>query len=141
MNSVNNCVFVGNLTRDVELKHLNSGAKVANFGLAINESYQKGGETVKNTTFLNMEVWGFKAEDAATLTKGQKVVVVCSPRTVTREDGGKSEVVFRVEEIGVCPRADKQAAPTKGKTVTKKKTTTVEVDEPVSVGQKNDPPF
>ena len=39
MASYNKVILMGNLTRDPELKYLPSGTAVANFGLAMNETY------------------------------------------------------------------------------------------------------
>jgi len=134
-----NCVFVGNLTRDVEVKSLNNGGSVANLGLAVNESYvDKNGEKKQNTTFLNLEAWSYTAQNCSNLTKGQKVIVVASPRMITREEGGRAEVVFRVEEIGVVPRSDKSANGP-AKTTGTKKTTTTKVVE--TVGANEEIPF
>lgn len=72
MNSVN---LVGNLTRDVELRYLESGAAVGNTGLAINEKYKdKSGKMVEKTVFVDVTMWGRTAEVASEYThKGSKI--------------------------------------------------------------------
>lgn len=123
--------FVGNLTRDVELRSTKSGASVANLTVAVNEEYQSGGETKKSTSYVNFEAWGFLADDVAELKKGQKVIALGSPRTITKEEGAKSELVFKLTTIGVCPRkgvaAASASAPKAAPKTTKKTTKTVEV--------------
>lgn len=42
--------FSGNITRDIELRHTQTGKQVANFGIAINEGKDQ-------TTFLNCVAW------------------------------------------------------------------------------------
>lgn len=100
-------VFVGNLTRDPEVKVLQSGNSVANFSLAVEERFKEE----KVTYFYDFEAWSWTAEKVGSLTKGQRVIVVCSPKVDTWEtdDGSKrSKVVFKVFEIGVVPYVSKE---------------------------------
>jgi single-strand DNA-binding protein len=61
--NVNKVFLMGNLTRDVELRHLPSDMAVANIGLAVNRRYRtKDGESREETTFIDCEAWGRTAE-------------------------------------------------------------------------------
>ena len=72
MASVNKVFIMGNLTRDVELKSLDSGSPLAEFGVAMNEKY-KDKESV---TFVDITVWGSLAENCSKyLSKGSPVFV------------------------------------------------------------------
>ena len=72
MASVNKALIMGNLTRDVELKNLDSGSPVAEFGVAMNKKY-KDKESV---TFVDVTVWGSLAENCSKyLSKGSPVFV------------------------------------------------------------------
>ena len=63
MASFNKVLLLGNLTRDPELRHTPTGSPVAEFGLAVNETYKnKAGETVEQTCFAEIVVWGRQAE-------------------------------------------------------------------------------
>ena len=53
---------MGNLTRDPELRSIPSGQVVCNFTLAINRTYSKDGQKVKETEFIEMDAWGRTAE-------------------------------------------------------------------------------
>ena len=53
MNSVN---LIGNLTREVELKHVGEAA-VAKFGVAVNERVKKNGEWTDVAYFFDVETW------------------------------------------------------------------------------------
>lgn len=65
MPNLNKVMLIGNVTRDPELKHTQSGAAIGNLGLAINRSYKKdGGEKVEEVTFVDVEFWGRLAEIA-----------------------------------------------------------------------------
>ena len=56
--SVNKVILIGNVGKDPEIRHLDSGVAVANFTLATSESYNaKNGERVTNTEWHNIVVW------------------------------------------------------------------------------------
>jgi len=76
MANMNKVFLMGNLTRDPELRYLQNGTAVADFGLAMNETYTKNGEKVEKTTFVDIEVWRKQAENCAEyLGKGSKALV------------------------------------------------------------------
>jgi single-strand DNA-binding protein len=78
MASYNKVILMGNLTRDPELKYLPSGTAVANFGLAINETYtdRQTGEKKEDVCFVDIEAWGRQAEIANEyLQKGSSVFI------------------------------------------------------------------
>ena len=77
MASYNKVIIVGNLTRDPELKNTTGGTSVADLGIAINDNYKnKAGETVEQTTFVDVVVWGRQAETANEfLSKGSSVLI------------------------------------------------------------------
>lgn len=60
--TLNRAEFIGRLTRDPELRHTPSGNPVANFGLAINRSFNTdGGERGESTVFIDVQAWDSKA--------------------------------------------------------------------------------
>lgn len=60
--TLNRAEFIGRLTRDPELRHTPSGVAVANFGLAINRTFNtEGGERGESTVFLEVQAWESKA--------------------------------------------------------------------------------
>lgn len=77
MASFNQVILLGNLTRDVELRHTPSNQAVANIGLAMNRQYQtKDGDRREETTFVDCEAWGRQAEVMAQyLSKGRPVFI------------------------------------------------------------------
>ena len=77
---MNNVVLIGRLTRDPELRYIQSGTAVAKFGLAVDKglSKDKKQEMESNNQptadFINITVWGKMAENCATyLVKGRLV--------------------------------------------------------------------
>ncbi len=86
--SVNKVILVGNLGRDVELRHTPGGAAVAKFSLATNEVWKdKNGQKQEHTEWHNIVAWGKLAEFCGTyLSKGRQVYVEGSVRTRTYDD-------------------------------------------------------
>ena len=77
MASFNRVMLMGNLTRNPELRYTPSGNAVVDLGLAVNESYKnKAGESIEQTCFVDVVVWGRQAETANEyLQKGSPVFV------------------------------------------------------------------
>ena len=74
MASYNKCTFLGNLTRDPELQHLQSGLAVCNFGIAVNKKLGK--DKPDRVLFLDVAMFERKAEVAAEyLHKGSQVLI------------------------------------------------------------------
>ena len=63
MASFNKVLIMGRLTRDPELRYTPSNTPVADFGFAMSEVFKnKAGETVEQTCFVDVVVWGRQAE-------------------------------------------------------------------------------
>ena len=78
MPSYNKVFLIGNLTRDVEIKYLQSGVPIARFGMAMNDSYtdKNTGEKKDVPCFVEIEAWDRQAEVCNEyLKKGQQVFV------------------------------------------------------------------
>lgn len=77
MASYNKVLLMGNLTRDIELRHTNSNLAVANIGIAVNRRYKTAqGEEREEVTFVDCEAWGATAEVMAKyLVKGRPVFI------------------------------------------------------------------
>lgn len=89
MAGVNKVILVGNLGKDPEVRHLESGAVVANFPLATSETYKdrKTGEKITQTEWHNVVIWRGLAEVAEKyLKKGSSVYVEGKLRTRSWDD-------------------------------------------------------
>jgi len=74
--SFNQVVLMGNLTRDCEVKYLQSGSAVTTIGLAVNERVKKGEEWVDKSVFVDVNCFGRTAEVAGEyLRKGSPVLI------------------------------------------------------------------
>lgn len=91
----------GNLTRDPELRKIESGSRsvsVVNFTIAVSREYTKAsGEKDKVTTFINCEAWDSGAEVIAeSFKKGDLVMVEGSLRNDSWEKDGVKHSTLRV---------------------------------------------
>ena len=94
MAGINKVILVGNLGKDPEVRHLESGSVVANFPLATSEVYtDKNGQKVTQTEWHNVVLWRRNAEVAEKyLSKGRQVLVIGEvedPSTWTDRDGNQ----------------------------------------------------
>lgn len=102
---MNQCHFLGRLTRDPDLRTTQSGKSVVNFGIAVNRYFGKGegADRPKEVSFLEMEAWDTGAETIAKyLVKGDPIIVHCSIKQEEWEDkDGKkrSKLKFRVNSF------------------------------------------
>jgi single-strand DNA-binding protein len=76
MRDIATATVSGNLTRDVELKALPSGADVARLRVATTTRRRAGEEWVDKTNYFTVEVYGAQARSCAQyLRKGSRVLV------------------------------------------------------------------
>jgi single-strand DNA-binding protein len=91
-------ILVGNLGRDPEMRYTPGGQPVTSFSIATNRRYTDSqGQTVDETTWFRISVWGKQAESCKQyLTKGKQVLVegrmiadkaTGGPRIFQRQDG------------------------------------------------------
>src|ERR1035437_3357164 len=97
MSFVNNeFAFIGNLTKDPELRHTSSGTPTITFTLAVNTEYLDGkGNPVKETDFIPITTYGKQAEnDSRYLKKGSQVAVKGRVRSWYNKDEKKGGINF-----------------------------------------------
>jgi single-strand DNA-binding protein len=98
MASFNRVILIGNLTRDPELRYLQSGMAVVDLGLAVNDKRKNAaGEWVDETTFVDVTLWGRTAEVAGEyLTKGSPVFIEGRLKLDTWETDGQKRSKLKV---------------------------------------------
>lgn len=83
MASMNKCIFIGNVTSDVDNRVCKTGLQIASFSIAVNEKGKQGDVT----TFINIKVFGKLAEICKQyLAKGSSVLIEGKYRIDTWED-------------------------------------------------------
>ena len=113
MSNLNKVILVGRLTRDPDLRYIQSGEAVANFTLAVDRPFtnQKG---EKETDFVRIVVWKKQAENCAQyLNKGSMAAVDGRLQVRNYEDssGEKKQAVEVVAERVVFIGGKKQDNP------------------------------
>jgi single-strand DNA-binding protein len=98
-NGVNKVILIGNAGQDADVKSTSNGKRVANFSLAINNSFHNGkGEKVQRVEWVRCVAWGKQAEIAGKfVTKGKQFFIEGRLQTRRYEDGeGVSRMVSEV---------------------------------------------
>jgi single-strand DNA-binding protein len=103
--SDNTLTVVGNITRDAELKFLDSGSAVVGLSIAVNKRWKdkKTDEWIEKVSYFEVSAFGDLAENVAnSLAKGARVVVTgqLEQRTWETDNGDKRSVVeIKADEI------------------------------------------
>lgn len=100
-----NCVtLIGRLTADPELRTTTTGKSVANFTIAVDRAYSKGGN--KETDFINIVCWEGTADFVSKyFGKGSMIAIQGSIQTRNYEDkDGNKRTAFEVlaREVSFC---------------------------------------
>ena len=98
MADFNRVILMGRVTRDIELKYLQSGMAVTEIGLAVNDRRKsQSGEWIEETTFVDVTLWGRTAEIASEyLSKGSPVFIEGRLKLDTWETDGQKRSKLRV---------------------------------------------
>ena len=101
MDGLNEVKLIGNVGKDVELKHLDNDKKVARIVLATNKSYKKqNGEKESRTEWHNIELWGDTAQFCANYVKKGMLLYVCGEiRTDMFEKDGVKQIEIKQENM------------------------------------------
>ena len=97
--SVNKVFLIGNVGKDPEVRHIDSGVAVANFPLATSETYTaKNGEKVTATEWHNIVVWRGLAEIVEKyVKKGRQLFIEGRIRTRSYDDkDGKKRYITEI---------------------------------------------
>ncbi|MFP4025686.1 MAG: single-stranded DNA-binding protein [Thiohalospira sp.] len=119
MMGVNKVILVGNVGKDPEVRHLDSGVAVANFSLATSETYKnKENQKVTNTEWHNIVVWRGLAEIVEKyVKKGDPLYLEGKIRTRSYDDkeGNKKYIteilVDNLQMLGSKQSNDENSAP------------------------------
>lgn len=93
--SINKVILVGNVGKDPETRHLESGVAKCSFSLATTESYTKNGERISNTEWHNIIMWRGLAEVAQKYVKKGSLLYIegkIQTRSYDDKDGAKKYI-------------------------------------------------
>ncbi len=98
MASFNRVMLLGNLTRDIEVRHTPGGTAVTDMGMAVNDRRKNAqGEWVDEVTFVDVTLWGRTAEVAGEyLRKGSQVFIEGRLKLDSWEADGQKKYKLRV---------------------------------------------
>ena len=103
MRDIATATFSGNLTRDVELRQLPSGADAARLRVATTTRRRAGDEWVDKTNYFTVEVYGAQARACAQyLRKGSRVFVDAEldwREWTDQQDNKREAVTFRARRV------------------------------------------
>lgn len=94
--NLNIVAITGNLTKDPELRHTNSGTAICKLRVAVNSRRKQGDEWVDKPNYFDVTVWGAQGENCANyLSKGRPVAVEgrLDWREWEAEGGGKRQAI------------------------------------------------
>lgn len=108
---MNQCIFIGNLTRDPETRIVSDGKTVCNFTIAVNR--RGGGQN--DVAYVRVAAWGKTGENCQKyLAKGRKVCVIgpVAVRTYQSNDGGtRASLEITAEDVEfLTPKSESGAA-------------------------------
>jgi len=84
---INKVILIGRLTKDPELRAIQSGATLASFSVANNRTYAQNGEKKEYTSFFNCIAWGKLGEVIVQYCKkGQRIALEGRLQQKTWED-------------------------------------------------------
>lgn len=93
--SMNLVVLIGTIGKDPTIQDAGNN-KISKFSLATNETYKKGENYQKDVEWHNIVAWGWVAEKAGKLVKGQKVAIKGKLKTRKWEKDG---IKFQATDI------------------------------------------
>jgi len=103
MRDIANATLSGNLTRDVELRQLPSGADVARMRIATTTRRRAGEEWVDKANYFTVEVYGAQARACAQyLSKGSRVFVDAEldwREWTDQQDNKREAVTFKARQV------------------------------------------
>lgn len=107
---MNRVILIGNLGKDPEVRHFESGGKLVRFTLATNENATRNGERIKITEWHDIEVWD-KLGDIAEkyLRKGSKVMIEGKIKTDSYKDKtgqDRQRKVIRAQNLELLDRSE-----------------------------------
>lgn len=105
---MNKVIFMGRISKDIELRYSADNKAFAKFGLAVNRKYTRDGE--QTADFFNCTAFGKTAETIEKyFVKGQRILIEGEIRTdnYTNKEGHKVySVNVMVERFEFCERSN-----------------------------------
>lgn len=102
MADINHVTLVGRLTRDAELKYINTGLAVSKVSLAVNRRKKSGDGWTEEVNFFDVVIWGKVAESLNQyLLKGKQIGVEGELRQSRWEQDGQSRSKVEISATNI----------------------------------------
>ena len=106
---MNRVTILGNITRDIEIRHTQSGTAIASFGIAVNRKWKdQNGQVQEEVSFFDVTAFGRQAEVIQQhMGKGSRILIGgrLKQESWTDQQGGKrSKVVIILEDFDFIDR-------------------------------------
>ena len=137
-------IIKGNLGKDPEVKHFDSGNSVASFSVAVSDSFKnKDGEFVEQTEWYNVVVWGKLTEVVEKyLSKGDSVLIEGRMKTRSYDDkNGDKRYVTELNATEINMLGGKPEGESRDANVSKRDANVANRDANEGVDQEDDLPF
>ena len=95
---INNVVLVGRLTRDAELRYMQSNIAVATFTLAVNRPF-KNEDGERDADFINCVIWRQSAENLANWAKKGSLIGITGVIQTRSYDNQQGQRVYVTEVV------------------------------------------
>lgn len=112
--SVNSVTISGNIGNDPAMRQTQSGSSVMTFSVAVSERVKRGEEWTDYTNWIDVVVFGKRAEGLSKfLAKGMKVCVCGKLRYSSWEKDGqkRSKVEVIADDVDIMQRRDASGSP------------------------------
>ena len=105
MNNINSILLEGNIVKDALLKRINETSSVCCFTVATNSYHKKDGETIQETSYIDIEFWHKNIKERyVDFKKGTKVRIVGrikQNRWIDANSNNKQNVVIVTDNIQI----------------------------------------
>ena len=106
MNNINSIILEGDIVKDALLKRINETSSVCCFTIAINSYHKKDGETIQETSYIDIEFWHKNINERyVDYKKGKKVRVfgkLKQKRWIDTYGNNKQQIVIVADNVETC---------------------------------------
>lgn len=101
---INKLILLGHVGADADMRFTAAGKPVANFSVAVNESFKNSdGDSVERVEWFRCVAWNGLAEIRGQyVTRGRHLSKACDNSFCTKPLRGSCNLSFRIEPAGSC---------------------------------------
>lgn len=114
-NDMNMVMLIGRVTRDAELKHIQSGTALCTFSIAVGKQFIRNNQREEEVSYVDCTIWDKLAEALHPhLVKGKQVSIGGSIKQIRWEQDGQNKsktgvVVDKIQLLGDSKQMDQRS--------------------------------